>query len=148
MAPGNRGSFRVTPRQIDVHCEGVSRTQFGKWMDPVPLQGLDTHRSLGSRYLLILFHHWVSASLRVHVYHSRPTCPYFILRFLLTQIICFLEAHFHSPCLKPSFSFSLPIRWLTVSILPFQFSRENLNGLQNYQSHYSGELLVPGDPGR
>lgn len=108
-----------------------------------PFRELDTHRSLGSRYLLILFHHWVSASTT-----PAPPAPTSSSRFCSLKYFAFWRPIFHSPCPKPSFSFSLPIGWLTVSILPFQFPRENLNGLQNYQSHYSGRTLTLEDEGQ
>lgn len=46
-APGNRGSFRVMPRWIGVHCERVRRTQLGKWWIQCPSTELDTHREAG-----------------------------------------------------------------------------------------------------
>lgn len=146
LALGNRGSFRVTPRWIGVHCERVRRTQFGNWWIQCPSRELDTHRSLGSRYLLILIHHLVSASMA-----PAPHAPTSSSCFCSLKYFAFWRPIFHSPCPKPSFSFSLPIRWLTVSILPFQFPRVNLNGLQNYQSHYSERTLFQvtwGDEGQ
>lgn len=123
--------------------ERVTRTQLGSGWIQCTLRDLDTRMPLGSRFLLLFSHHWVSAFLSpllpLPPHPPSTSC----LWFLLTQMFCFLEAHFIYSCPKTSFTFSFSIRWLILCILPFQFPRGNLIGLPNYQSHW-WELFVPG----
>lgn len=136
LVVGNRGPFRVTPRVIGVYCERVTRMQFGKWMDPVhPLgtwilispwgAGLCCSNSITRSQLLL--QSASATSVPIHLLLQPHS-------FCLLKCFAFWRRIFTTPASRPlSASAFLSDDSFILCILPFQFPRENLIGLPNYQ---------------
>lgn len=132
---------------IGVHCERVTRTQCGKWLDPVHPEGPGYSYPPGEQVFVDLIPSSLGLSFsqrQLVPLLPRPlsTSPSWLL---LTQMVCFREAHFHYSCLKSSLSFRLSVRWL-LCVLPFHLPRENLIGLSKDQSHCLVRTVCPRSP--